>query len=73
MSKSDFIEVEATITAALPNALFRVKLDSGAEIIGHISGKIRKNAITIIPGDRVKVHISPYNLNICRIVFRIKQ
>ena len=73
MSKSDMIETEGTVTVALPNATFKVKLDNGVEVLGHISGKIRKNSINIIPGDRVKVHVSPYDLSRCRIVFRIKK
>jgi translation initiation factor IF-1 len=74
MSKSDFIETEATVLTALPNALFKVKLDdTGTEIIAHISGKIRKNSINIIPGDKVTVAISPYDMTKCRIIFRIKK
>ena len=71
--KSDFIETEATVIAALPNALFKVRLDNGTEIIAHISGKIRKNSINIILGDRVKLQISPYDLSKGRIIFRIKE
>ena len=73
MSKSDFIETEATVVVALPNALFKVKLDNGTELLAHISGKVRKNNITVLPGDRVVVAISPYDMSKCRIVFRIKK
>jgi translation initiation factor IF-1 len=72
MSKSDFIEAEATVLTALPNALFKVRLDNEAEIIAHISGKIRKNSINILPGDRVIVQLSPYDLTKGRITYRIK-
>jgi translation initiation factor IF-1 len=72
MSKSDFIETEATVLVALPNTLFRVKLDNESEIIAHISGKIRKHNITILPGDRVIVQLSPYDLTKGRITYRIK-
>jgi translation initiation factor IF-1 len=72
MSDSDYFEIEATVLSALPNALFKVRLDNEHEIIAHISGKIRKNAINILPGDRVKVKVSTYDLTKGRIVFRIK-
>jgi translation initiation factor IF-1 len=72
MSKDDFIEVEASVISALPNAMFKVRLDNGVEILCHISGKIRKNNITILVGDKVKVQLSPYNLSKGRITFRIK-
>lgn len=73
MSKSDYTEIEASVLVALPNALFRVRLDNGVELIAHISGKIRKNSINIIPGDRVVVALSSYDLTKGRIVFRIKK
>ena len=64
------IEVQGKVVAALANTQFRVRLDNGHEIIAHISGKMRKNFIRIIPGDRVKVEISPYDLTRGRIVYR---
>ena len=73
MAKSEPIEVEATVTVALPNAMFKLKLDnSEKEILGHVSGKMRKHFIRILPGDRVRVELSPYDLNRGRIVFRQK-
>ncbi len=73
MAKSEPIEVEATVTVALPNAMFKLKLDnSDKEILGHVSGKMRKHFIRILPGDRVRVELSPYDLNRGRIVFRQK-
>ncbi len=68
----DVIELEGEVTEALPNALFRVKLETGQVILAHVSGKIRKNFIRILPGDRVKVELSPYDLTRGRIIFRIK-
>ncbi len=73
MAKSEPIEVEATVTTALPNAMFKLKLDNmDAEILGIVSGKMRKHFIRILPGDRVKVQISPYDPTKGRIVFRQK-
>jgi translation initiation factor IF-1 len=72
MSKEDVIEVEGTITEALPNAMFRVKLDSGQEIIAYVSGKMRMHFIRILPGDRVLVEMSPYDLTKGRITYRYK-
>jgi len=69
----DVIEMEGTITEALPNANFMVKLENGMEILAHVSGKIRKNFIRILPGDGVKVELSPYDLTRGRITYRIKQ
>jgi translation initiation factor IF-1 len=69
--KSDLIEAEGVITEALPSAMFKVQLDNGFEILGHVSGKIRKNYIKILPGDRVKVELTPYDLTRGRITFRI--
>ena len=63
MSKQDVIEVEGTILEALPNAMFKVKLQNDHEILAHISGKIRMNFIKILPGDRVTVELTPYDLN----------
>ena len=71
MSK-DVIELEGTILESLPNAMFRVELENGHEILAHISGKIRKNFIRILPGDKVKVEMSPYDLTKGRIAFRYK-
>ena len=70
--ESNSIEVEGTVTELLPNAMFKVKLDNGYEIMAHISGKMRMHYIKIIPGDRVKVQISPYDLTKGRIIFRLK-
>ncbi len=73
MAKSEPIEVEATVSQALPNAMFKLKLDgSDKEILGIVSGKMRKHFIRILPGDRVKVQISPYDWTKGRIVFRQK-
>ncbi len=72
MAKEDLIEVEGVIAEALPNAMFRVKLDNGHKVLAHISGKIRMNFIRILPGDRVKVELSPYDLTRGRITFRCK-
>ena len=71
MSK-DVIEIEGTIIESMPNAMFRVELENGHEILAHISGKIRKNFIRILPGDRVKVEMTPYDLTKGRITFRLK-
>lgn len=71
MSK-DVIELEGTILESMPNAMFRVELENGHEILAHISGKIRKNFIRILPGDRVKVEMTPYDLSKGRITFRLK-
>ena len=68
----DVIEIEGTILESKPNAMFRVKLENGHEILAHISGKIRKNFIRILPGDRVKVEMTPYDLTKGRITFRLK-
>ena len=72
MSKKDVIEVEGTVIDAMPNTIFKVKLANGHEITAHISGKLRMNYIKIIPGDRVKLEISPYDLNKGRITWRGK-
>ena len=63
MSKQDAIEVEGTVLESLPNAMFRVKLENDHEILAHISGKIRMNFIKILPGDKVTVELTPYDLN----------
>ncbi len=70
MAKKDVIEVEGKVVEPLPNAMFRVELDSGHEVLAHISGKIRLNFIRILPGDRVRVELSPYDLTRGRIVYR---
>ena len=70
--KSDVIEVEATVLETLPNAMFKVELQNGAVILAHVSGKIRMNYIRILPGDKVTVEISPYDLTRGRITFRHK-
>ncbi|WP_462324812.1 translation initiation factor IF-1 [Desulfoplanes sp.] len=72
MAKEEAIEVEGVVEEALPNAMFQVKLDSGHIILGHISGKMRKYYIRILPGDRVKVELSPYDLTRGRITYRFK-
>lgn len=68
----EVIEVEGKVLEALPNAMFRVQLDTGQEILAHVSGKIRKNFIRILLGDRVKVELSPYDLTRGRITYRGK-
>lgn len=72
MSKKNIIEVEGTVTEALPNAIFRVELENGHEVLAHISGKLRMNYIRILPGDKVKVELSPYDLTRGRITWRNK-
>lgn len=72
MSKEDIIEVEGIVSEALPNTLFKVKLENGHEILAHISGKLRMNYIKILPGDRVKLELSPYDLTKGRIKWRAK-
>ena len=72
MSKEDAIEVEGRVIEALPNAMFKVELDNGHTVLAHISGKIRMHFIRILPGDRVKIELSPYDLTRGRIVFRQK-
>ena len=70
--KEDAIELEGEVIEALPNTMFRVKLDNDHEILAHISGKMRMNYIRILPGDRVKVELSPYDLKRGRITYRFK-
>ncbi|MEI6312915.1 MAG: translation initiation factor IF-1 [Bacteroidota bacterium] len=72
MAKQDLIKQDGIITEALSNAMFRVRLENGHEIIGHISGKMRMNYIKILPGDKVSVEMSPYDLNKGRINYRYK-
>ena len=70
--KEEAIEVEGKVTEPLPNAMFRVELDSGHKVLAHISGKVRMNFIRILPGDRVKLEMSPYDLTRGRITYRYK-
>jgi translation initiation factor IF-1 len=70
--KQEGIEIEALVLEVLPNTKFKVKLDNGMEIVAYISGKIRKNYIRIIPGDKVLVELSPYDLTQGRITYRFK-
>ncbi len=70
MPKEEPITVEATVKEALPNAMFRVELDSGHEIMAHVSGKMRMHFIRILPGDKVTVEMSPYDLTKGRITYR---
>lgn len=72
MPKEDVLELEGTVIEPLPNAMFRVKLDNGHKVLAHISGKMRMHYIKILPGDRVKVEISPYDLTRGRITYRAK-
>ncbi len=72
MPKEDAIEAEATVLEALPNAMFRVELDNGHKLLAHISGKMRRHYIRILPGDTVTVELSPYDLTRGRITFRKK-
>ena len=72
MAKEPNIEVDGIILETLPNAMFRVRLDNGHELIAHISGKMRMNYIKILPSDKVKLELSPYDLNRGRITYRYK-
>ena len=72
MAKQDVIEIEGIVVDTLPNAQFKVKLENGHEILAHVSGKIRMHYIRILPGDKVTVEISPYDLTRGRITFRHK-
>ena len=72
MSKADVIELEGVVVEALPNAQFQVELPNGHQILAHISGKLRMNFIRILPGDKVKVEMSPYDLTKGRITWRTK-
>jgi len=72
MPKADAIEVEGTVIETLPNAMFRVELDNGHRVLAHISGKMRMHFIKILPGDKVLVELSPYDLSRGRIVYRSK-
>nr|YP_009732813.1 translational initiation factor 1 [Buxbaumia aphylla]QHU77155.1 translational initiation factor 1 [Buxbaumia aphylla] len=72
MKKQNLIDMEGVVTESLPNAMFRVYLDNGCDVLTHISGKIRRNYIRILPGDRVKVELSPYDLTKGRITYRLR-
>lgn len=72
MSKEDVIEVKGTVVEALPNTNFKVELENGHQVLAHISGKLRMNYIKILPGDKVKLELSPYDLNRGRITWRAK-
>jgi translation initiation factor IF-1 len=72
VAKKDAIEVEGSVVEPLPNAMFRVELDNGHRVLAHISGKMRMHYIRILPGDRVKVELSPYDLSRGRVVYRYK-
>ena len=72
MSKADVIEVEGKVVEKLPNAMFQVELENGHQILAHISGKLRMNFIRILPGDKVLVEMSPYDLTKGRIIWRAK-
>src|SRR5260370_19239302 len=73
MSKEDAIEVEGKVIEPLPNAMFRVEMDSGHKVLAHVSGKMRMNHIRILPGDKVTMELSPYDLTRGRITYRFKQ
>ena len=72
LAKEDVIEVEGTVVETLPNTNFKVKLENGHELLAHISGKLRMNYIKILPGDKVRVELSPYDLSRGRITWRAK-
>ena len=72
MAKEDVVEVQGTIAETLPNAMFRVELENGHRVLSHISGKMRMHFIKILPGDKVTVELSPYDLTRGRITYRFK-
>lgn len=72
MAKEEAIEVEAVVVEPLPNAMFKVELENGHQVLAHVSGKMRKHFIRILPGDRVRVELSPYDLTRGRIVYRLR-
>lgn len=72
MSREDYIEMQGEVLENLPSATFKVKLDNGHVVLGHISGKMRMHYIRILPGDKVTVQLTPYDLSRARIVFRAK-
>jgi len=73
VSKEDLIEMEGTVSDSLPNAMFRVELDNGFTVLTHLAGKLKKNYIKVLPGDRVKVELTPYDLTKGRITFRLRK
>jgi translation initiation factor IF-1 len=73
MTNEEYIEVEGNVISSLPNAMFKVELENGATVMCHISGKIRKNSINILPGDKVQVAISKYDLTKGRIIYRFRK
>nr|AIS38273.1 translational initiation factor 1 [Ceratopteris richardii] len=72
IKKQNLIDIEGTVTESLPNAMFLVCLDNGCQVLTHISGRIRRSYIRILPGDRVKVELSPYDLTKGRIIYRLR-
>lgn len=72
MSKEDVVELQGTVVEALPNAMFQVELENGHRVLAHISGKLRMNFIKIVPGDKVTIELSPYDLTRGRITWRAK-
>jgi translation initiation factor IF-1 len=72
MAKDDIIEIDGVVKEALPNATFRVELENGHKILCHLAGKMRMNYIRILPGDKVKIELTPYSLDKGRIIFRYK-
>jgi len=72
MAKEELIQTEGTVVEALPNAMFRVELENGHRVLAHVSGKMRMHFIRILPGDKVKLELSPYDLTRGRITFRVK-
>ena len=72
MAKEEAIEVEAVVVEPLPNAMFRVEMENGHRVLAHVSGKMRKHFIRILPGDKVLVELSPYDLSRGRIIYRYK-
>lgn len=72
MAKEELIETEGKIIESLPNAMFKVELENGHVVLAHVSGKMRMNFIRILPGDKVKLELSPYDLSRGRITFRVK-
>ena len=72
MSKADVIEIEGTVIEKLPNAMFQVELENGPQVLAHICGKLRMNYIRILPGDKVTIELSPYDLSKGRIIWRDK-
>ena len=72
MSKADVVEIEGIVVEKLPNAMFQVELENGHKVLAHLSGKLKMNFIRILPGDKVKLELSPYDLNRGRITWRAK-